>query len=140
MSEVDYEWVKEQLTKARTRRGPGDAVIELLKTWEQIDIPEELESEAAKIFASLAQGHALVAESDGEEVWAPAQAGKLKVADQIRVKSDAFTGSLGKTHNGRRGVVIAIRYGDIIVNSTDNRKPKLEGSHYAPHHLEKRVK
>lgn len=140
MSSVDYKWVKEQLTKARTLKGPGDAAIELLKTWETIDLPEELKSEAVKVFASLAQGHALVAEGDGEEVWKPAQPGQLKVADQVRVKKDAFTGSLGKTHNGRRGVIIAIRYGDIIVNSTDGRKPKLEGTHYSPHHLEKRVK
>jgi hypothetical protein len=140
MTSVDFKWVKEQLTKARTLKGPGDAAIELLKAWESIELPEELESEAVKVFASLAQGHALVAEGDGDEVWRPAQAGKLKVADQVRVKTDAFTGDLGKTHNGRKGVVIAIRYGDIIVNSTDNRKPKLEGTHYAPHNLEKRVK
>ena len=140
MSSVDYEWVKEQLTKARTLRGPGDATIELLKTWETIELPEELEAEAVKIFASLAQGHALVSEGSDEEVWKPAQAGKLKVADEVRVKSDAFNGSLGKTHNGRRGVITAIRYGDIIVKSTDNRKPVLEGAHYAPYHLEKKIK
>ena len=140
MNSVDYEWVKEQLTKARTRKGPGDAAIELLKTWETIDIPEELQSEAVKVFSSLAQGHALVSEGAKEEVWVPAVAGSMKVADQVRVKTDAFSGSLGKMHNGRRGVVIAIRYGDIIVNSTDNHKNKLSGAHYAPHHLEKLVK
>jgi hypothetical protein len=140
MNSVDYEWVKEQLTKARTRKGSGDAAIELLKTWEAIDISEELQSEAVKVFASLAQGYALVAEGSKEEVWVPAQAGNMKVADQVRVKTDAFSGSLGKMHNGRRGVIIAIRYGDIIINSTDNHKHKLSGAHYAPHHLEKLIK
>jgi len=137
---VDFEWVKEQLTKARVRKGPGDVAIELLKKWEEIDLPEELASEAINTFAELAKGHALVEEGNKEEVWVPAMAGHMKVADQVRVKKDAFQGELGKMHNGRRGVVIAIRYGDIIVNSTDNRKPSLDGSHYSPHHLEKRVK
>ena len=141
MSTVDFDWVKEQLTIARTKRGPGDAVIKLLEAWSEIDLPEELVGETVDTFSSLAKGHALVdtvAESD--EVWTPAMAGHIKVADQIRVKKDAYDGKLGKVHNGRRGVVIAIRYGDIIVNSTDNKTPKLDGAHYAPHSLEKRVK
>lgn len=137
---VDFEWVKEQLTKARVRKGPGDVAIELLKKWEDIDLPEELASEAINTFAELAKGHALVEDGSKEEVWVPAMAGHMKVTDQVRVKKDAFGGALGKMHNGRRGVIIAIRYGDIIVNSTDNKKPPLDGSHYSPHHLEKRIK
>lgn len=137
---VDFEWVKEQLTKARVRKGAGDVAIELLQKWETIDIPDELSIEAISVFAELAKNHALVEETDQEEVWVPAMAGHMKVTDQVRVKKDAFTGKLGKLHNGRRGVVIAIRYGDIIVNTTDNKTPYLEGSHYSPHNLEKRIK
>lgn len=139
MSEIDYDWVKAQLTEARVRRGPGDAVLALLKAWEDIDLSDDLAKEAVTIFSKLALNHALV-EDKGTEVWAPAQAGQLKVADEVRVKSDAFDGKLGKTHNGRRGKVIAIRYGDIIVNSTDNKTPNLDGAHYSPYHLEKRIK
>jgi hypothetical protein len=40
-------------------------------------------------------------------------------------------------HNGRRGRVVAVRYGDVIFNSTDNKKPLLEGAHYPPNFLEK---
>lgn len=140
MSNVDYDWVKAQLTEARIKRGPGDAVLELLKAWENIDLDESLQKEAVQIFAKVALGHVLVAKDDGPEVWVPAQPGQVKVTDQVRVKADAFDGKLGKTHNGRRGVVIAIRYGDIIVNSNDNKTPKLDGAHYSAYHLEKRIK
>jgi len=140
MNKIDFDWVKEQLTKARIKRGPGDVAIQLLEVFETIDIPEKLVAEAVDVFARLAKGHALVDSDDSEEVWAPALAGHIKVADQVRVKTDAFSGSLGKIHNGRRGTVIAIRYGDIIINNTDNKSPKLEGAHYPAYHLEKRIK
>lgn len=139
MSEIDYDWVKAQLTESRVRRGPGDAVLELLKTWEGIELSEELAKEAISIFSKLALNHALI-EDKSDEVWVPAQPGQLKVADEVRVKADAFDGKLGKTHNGRRGKVIAIRYGDIIVNSIDSKLPVLDGAHYSPYHLEKRIK
>lgn len=140
MTYVDFDWVKAQLTEARVKRGPGDAVLELLKTWNSLEMDDKLRKEAVEIFSKVSLGHALVPEDDGPEVWVPAQAGQLKVTDQVRIKADAFDGKLGKTHNGRRGVVIAIRYGDIIVNSTDNKQPPLDGAHYSPYHLEKRVK
>jgi len=140
MNTTDFEWVKEQLTKARVKRGTGDAAIALLEAWDNIDLPDELHVEAIDVFSSLAKGHALVNSDDKDEKWAPAMAGHLKVADQVRVKKDAFNGDLGKMHNGRKGVIIAIRYGDIIVNSSDNKVPKLEGSHYSPNYLEKKVK
>jgi hypothetical protein len=87
----------------------------------------------------VAVGHSLV-QDDGPEVWVTAQPGQLKVADIVRVKSDAFSGELGALHNGRRGTIIAIRYGDIIVNSNDDKNPKIDGAHYSPYHLEKRIK
>lgn len=139
MSDIDYDWVKAQLTEGRVKRGPGDAVLELLKTWEGIELSDELSKEAVEIFSKLALNHSLV-EDDENETWIPAQPGQLKVADEVRVKSDAFDGKLGKTHNGRRGKIIAIRYGDIIVNSIDNKLPVLDGAHYSPYHLEKRIK
>jgi hypothetical protein len=69
----------------------------------------------------------------------PAQAGFLVVADEVRVKWNAFDGDKGKIHNGRRGKIVSIRYGDIIVKTTDGKEPVLEGFHYTPQQLEKRV-
>ena len=140
MSETDYEWVKRQLTDARVKRGAGDAVLALLKQWDALKPGDDsIAEEAVAIFARVAVGHSLV-QDDGPEVWVTAQPGQLKVADIVRVKSDAFSGELGALHNGRRGTIIAIRYGDIIVNSNDDKTPKIDGAHYSPYHLEKRIK
>lgn len=139
MSEINYEWVKEQMTAARLRRGPGDVVLKLLKLWEEIDLTPDQAKEALEAFKSLAQGFSLV-EPYKDEVWIPAQPGQIKVADQIRVRNDAFTGDLGTIHNGRRGIVVAVRSGDIVVRSNDDKEPIIDGSHYSPHHLEKRIK
>ena len=42
-------------------------------------------------------------------------------------------------HNGRRGVVVGVRYGDVIVKMTDGKEPALEGAHYPPQKLEKLI-
>jgi len=140
MPSVDFDWVKAQLTEAKIKRGPGDAVLKLLEAWEKVTIEDEkLQEEALRILSVVAMGHSLLAPY-ADEVWIEATPGQIKVADQVRVKSDAFTGDTGRTHNGRRGVVVAVRYGDIIVRSTDDKKPVLDGAHYSPFHLEKRVK
>jgi hypothetical protein len=138
-NKVDLEWVKDQMTAARIRRGPGDAVLKLLQVWETIDLDDDMSSEAVSVFKSLALSHSLI-EPYKDEVWVPAQPGQIKVADEVRVKSDAFTGEAGRAHNGRRGVIVAIRSGDVIVRSTDDIKPVLDGVHYSPYNLEKRIK
>lgn len=61
--------------------------------------------------------------------------GRLVVGDEVLVREDAFSGELAPIHNGRRGRIVAIRYGDIIVNSTDDMQPSLVGTHYSPYHL-----
>lgn len=140
MGNIDFDWVKSQLTEAKVRRGAGDAALVLLQAWDNLGLAnEELAKEAVAIFSRLAQGHALVSE-DGSEVWIPVIPGQLKVTDVVRIKYNAFDGDLGKIHNGRVGVITAIRYGDIIVKSTDSKKPVIDGSHYSPYHLEKLAK
>lgn len=139
MPNVDFEWAKEQLTEAKAKRGVGDAALELLKAWEAMSIDEDLMEDALDTFKTLAQGHSLLAPY-ADEVWVEAVPGQLKVADKVRVKSNAFTGETGRTHNGRSGVIVAIRYGDIIVRMTDGKQPSLDGAHYSPFHLDKRVK
>jgi hypothetical protein len=67
------------------------------------------------------------------------QPGFIKVSEVVRVKADAFDGELGALHNGRKGVVVGVRYGDVIIKSTDGKEPILEGAHYPPAKLEKLV-
>ncbi|MGL4998032.1 MAG: hypothetical protein ACRC5T_03615 [Cetobacterium sp.] len=139
MTNIDPTWVKEQLTEAKLRRKIGDSVLVLLEAWDKINAMEDKDAdEVIAVFARLASGHALVVEN-ATEAWTPARPGALTVGDVVRVKSDAFSGRLGTVHNGRVGTIIAIRYGDIIVNSTDDKEPKIDGAHYSPLHLEKRV-
>jgi hypothetical protein len=139
MPKVDFEWVKSQLSRSKTRKKPGDVALELLKLWEKHEFPNEhQQEEAVKVFSALARGHALVLETD--ERWAPAQAGfMLTVGDTVRVRSDAFTGELGTMHNGRRGVIVAKRSGDIIVKHTDGLKPSRTDARYPASVLEKKV-
>lgn len=142
---VDMPWVKEQLTNNRTKRIVGDSVLTLLKTWEELKNtdPDPQKNEAnlsqiVEIFSKLALGHAIVKE-DKNETWIPAQAGQIVISDEVRVKWNAFDGDQGKIHNGRRGKVVSIRYGDIIVKTTDGKEPVLDGFHYTPQQLEKRI-
>jgi hypothetical protein len=139
MSEIDLNWIKEQLTQAKTKRVVGDSVLSLLNHVETL--PEMSESDFIKtieVFSRLSLGHALVKENKNE-VWIPVVPGQIRVADEVRVRSDAFSGSTGTMHNGRRGRVVAVRYGDVIFKSTDGKQPVLDGAHYPPNFLEKLV-
>lgn len=69
--------------------------------------------------------------------WIPVTPGQIKPGDKVRVRLDAFSGETGETHNGRLGEVIKVVYGDVIVKSTDHRKPQLDRAHYPPQHLER---
>jgi hypothetical protein len=145
MPEVDMNWVKEQLTENKTKRVVGDSVIKLLNTWTEIKStdPDPSKDQAnlsqvVELFSKIALGHAIVRENKNEN-WTPAQAGDLVVADEVRVKWNAFDGEKGKIHNGRRGKIVSIRYGDIIVKTTYGKEPMLDGFHYTPQQLEKRV-
>lgn len=140
MPEVDKEWVKAQFTQAKVRQNTGDAVLKLLEVWEEIESLDEVAQEAAlTTFASLARGHALVAE--GPERWAGIQIGaQVTVGDTVRVRANAFSAQAGQKHNGRIGKVVAKRAGDIIVDSTDGVEPKLIGVHYPANKLEIRLK
>jgi hypothetical protein len=136
---TDYDWVKQQLGKARVTQTSGDAVLKLLEYWDTLSIPEAAHKETLETFRELALSHALVPEAD-EEVWVQAQPGFVQKGDEVRILPNAFEGEAGKIHNGRRGKVVAVRYGDIIVRSTDGLEPFLDGTHYPPYKLQKRVK
>jgi hypothetical protein len=141
MPEVNFDWVKQQLEEVKAKVGSGNAVINLLETWaKETKLSPNLAKEAVEIFSKLALNEALTTpQADKNEVWVPARAGDLVVGDEVRVATNAFKDSTGAIHNGRRGKIIAIRYGDIIFKSTDGKQPDLEGVHYSPERLEKRI-
>jgi ribosomal protein L21E len=139
MAEVDNDWVRSQLTENKTKKVVGDSVLKLLATWEQLKQPTDKNAkDIINIFSKLALGHSIV-EDNPNEKWIVAQAGYIKVADTVRVRSNAFDGEQGKAYNGRRGRVVGVRYGDVIVKTDDGKAPVLDGIHFKPENLEKLV-
>lgn len=141
MANLDINWVKEQLTVSKTKKMTGDSVIHLLEQWETLKRPPKNDNtkEILEIFSKLVQGHALVPNSKNE-TWVQAQAGAIIITNIVRVRFDAFDEQSGKnTLNGRRGKVVGVRYGDIIIKSDDNKLPVLSGVHFRPEDLEKKV-
>lgn len=141
MPEINKEWVIQQLEAARVKVGSGKAILKLLEAWETIPkLSDNLTEETLSVFSQLARGYAIAEEEDDSDyAWIPLMPGQVSVGDVVRVKSDGFTDKLGSIHNGRKGTVVAVRYGDVIFNSTDSKSPTLNGVHYSPYKLEKRV-
>jgi hypothetical protein len=142
MPEIDKNWAAEQLQLAKVKVGSGKAIMKLLEAWSEIpELNENMKNEVLSVFPVIARGHVLVQEEDENDyIWTPLQPGQISVGDTVRVKADAYSDKLGTLHNGRRGTVVAVRYGDVIFNDTDGKKPELKGVHYSPYKLEKRIR
>lgn len=142
MPEINREWIMEQLQAAKVKVGSGKAIMKLLEAWEEIPkLSGSMQEEVLTVFPQLAKGFTIVEEEDENDyTWINLQPGQIVVGDVVRVKSDAFEDKLGPIHNGRRGTVVAVRYGDVIFNSTDAKSPELKGVHYSPYKLEKRIR
>jgi hypothetical protein len=142
MPEVNFEWVRQQMQDAKVKVGSGNMILKLLEVWaDDSKLSSGMAKEAAEMFSKLALNQALSEpKPNADEIWVQAMPGQIVVGDEVRVKTDAFSDTSGTMHNGRRGKVIGIRYGDIIVNITDNKQPILSGVHYSPDKLEKRVR
>lgn len=139
---VNMDWVREQMTAAKVKQSVGTSVLRLLEVWDTMNHKPDTAKETIEIFSNLALGHALV-EPETDEfkgTWVPTMAGQVKVADIVRVKSDAFDGPAGTIHNGRIGRIVGVRYGDIIVKSVDGKEPIIDGAHYKPELLEKLIR
>ncbi len=140
MPEINFDWVRQQMQDAKVKIGTGTALLALLETWNAQNLSENQVKETIEYFSKLAAGENIYEDKAVDEVWVPAMPGQLTVGDEVRVLSNAFSDKAGVTHNGRRGKIIAIRYGDVIFKSTDGKSPELEGVHYSPYKLEKRVR
>jgi len=140
MPEINFDWVRQQMQDAKVKIGTGNALLALLETWNAQNLSDNQVKETIEYFSKLAAGKNIHEDKPVNELWVPAMPGQLTVGDEVRVLSDAFSDKAGVSHNGRRGKIIAIRYGDVIFKSTDGKDPVLEGTHYSPYKLEKRVR
>lgn len=141
MSKTNIDWVKEQLTNAKVSQPVGNSVMRLMEVWSTMNHSDKTRDTTLEIFSRLAKGHAIIddQQSSLEGKWIPVQPGQIKVAEIVRVKADAYDGDLGMMHNGRVGRVVAVRYGDVIIKTIDEKDPLLDGAHYSPYMLEKLV-
>jgi hypothetical protein len=139
MAKINEDWVREQFAQANVKLGVGNAVLKLLEAWKDVTVKNEDVPVVFEILSKLVRGHSLAKKEERTGNWVPVMRGQIKVADYVRVRADAFDGDLGMVHNGREGVVTAIRSGDIIIKTTDDRVPTLDGAHYSPDKLEKLV-
>ena len=140
MPEINFDWVRQQMQDAKVKIGTGTALLALLETWNTQKLSENQIKETIEYFSKLAAGENIYEDKTADEVWIPAMPGQIVIGDEVRVLSNAFSDKAGVTHNGRRGKIIAIRYGDVIFKSTDGKTPDLEGVHYSPYKLEKRIR
>ena len=138
MRDLNIEMAKSQLEMAKVSVDVGTSVMKLLEFWKTLPHLASNDSQIVEVFSKLAVGSALV-NNQGNEIWEPGMPGFIRVGDEVRVLANAFEGELGHLHNGRRGRVVAVRSGDIIVKTTDGREPVLDGSHYSPYKVEKLV-
>lgn len=139
---VNMNWVREQMTEAKIKQSVGTSILRLMEVWDTMNHKPETAQETIEAFSKLALGHALV-DTEIDEfqgTWVQARPGQIKVADIVRVKTDAFSGDMGTIHNGRVGKIVGVRYGDLVVNSVDGREPSVEGFHYKSEILEKLVR
>lgn len=139
MESLNMDWIKSQLEAAKVRKPVGDATLKLLELFVTFDkLNDEGKEKTVQVFSKLALGHAWV-QSNKNEVWVDVRPGDIRISETVRVRHNAYSGELGTMHNVRQGVVVGVRYGDVIVKSTDGKTPVLDGAHYSPHSLEKLI-
>lgn len=140
MPEINKKWIVSQMEQAKLPKPVGDAVMSLLGHWEGLKLSDEHGKQSAEVFYKLASTIALVEESSDSEVWVPARPGSIKVGDTMMVLPDAYDNpELAPIHNGRRGRVVRISYGNIVLAYNDGKEPAINMAHHSPFKLKKLV-
>lgn len=132
-------WVRQQMRDANVRPLVQAYVEELFNIYERWEYPKSEKDAAFEVFDKLRRDIALDKPRQVPEVWQAGRPGRFALRDEVRVRADAYLGEVGEIHNGRRGVIIAIRHGDILVKYEDGREPEIKDARHSPFNLEKRV-
>lgn len=116
--EVDWDWTRDQLKHSDyADTDEGVFVLTVLEALEKREYPVEQIDEIDKILTyagTLFKGQPVAIETEDEN-WVDLRGGDLVVRDTVRIKPDAYTGQAGRTNNGKRGRVTAMRNGKISV-------------------------
>lgn len=133
-------WATDQMERIGVPDDHQELVKELLAAYWSSPLPKSLQGIAIedflKLFTELAQHHVIAPEAP-EATWVLGKPGALTVRDVVRVRPDAYTGPAGTTHNGKVGVIVAIRSGDIHVHYDDATGANTV--RHSPYALEKRI-
>lgn len=138
----DSVWAKEQLASVGlSHKSVGDdlltyqMVMQLLSVYDQQNHTESTSTRVVELFAELAKGHVIKPDETPDQ-WVPLALGMFRKGDRVRVKRDAFSDERAVIHNGREGVIVDARRGDVIVDIRDDRLPVVAAYHYRPDELE----
>ncbi len=133
---IDFDKLHEQLKLSKTSPTVIRAVKTLGEAFNSADISDEDLDEILSKFDKLARGHLLV-EPEPDARWLSGAARTPGVGQTVRVPLTQYQ-DRRSTLNGRVGRVVAVRYGDVIVNTTDDGEP-YEGLRFRPHELEIKI-
>lgn len=135
-------WADDQMSRLDMPASMRNLANKLLDVyWGHTELEKLSPNEAQKLlgtFATLAQ-EKIIVEDEPEAVWVDAKPGELVIRDRIRVKRGAYDGPTGEYHNGRYGVITAIRMGKVYVRYTDGG-PNTDLQGHNPSELEKRIR
>lgn len=137
-------WARQQLEAAQVPDPARTAILSVYDTWLNM-MPDSIDEQqqALRIFSQLLVGQSVEYRHPGQEPenWQSVRLGNVRRGDYVRVLSDAYSGEAGMCHNGRKGPVLRVSNGDVIVRYDDGLHPPSGdlGAHHSPYKLEKRV-
>jgi hypothetical protein len=137
-------WARQQLSAARVPEPTRTAILSVYDTWLNM-MPDDVDEQqqALRIISQLVTGQSIEYHASDEtpENWQPVRLGNIRRGDYVRVMSNAYTGDAGMCHNGRKGPVLRVTNGDVVIRYDDGLEPDpgILGSHHSPYKLEKRV-
>lgn len=131
------KWLADQFSADKTSPETARKIISLLKTWDGLSVEDGQEDEILGRFVKLAKKQ-MIADPEPDAKWLAGSIQTPGVGQTVRVPPDKFTGHRGQSLNGRVGKVVAVRYGDVIFNTTDDLE-YIEGIRLRPHELEIKI-
>lgn len=134
---VGWGWVSKQL--AESGKAVNEATVAVLKAFDDARekhlLTDDEQREVLQNVQKLALGYALVKDKPDEK-WGPVIPGEYNVSDTVRVREDAYTGTTGHRHNGKRGRITAVHQSKVVV-IYDDAKNSEESFFHEPSNLQR---